>query len=306
MTDGDPARSHDIDPRYGELVPVAPGLRRMVAENPSRFTFRGTGTYVVGAGRVAVIDPGPKLPAHIDALADALAGETVTAILVTHTHLDHSPAARPLQARLGGPEAVPIYGCGPHAGGDPAVRVEEGADRAFAPDRQLADGETVADAGGGWTLEAVHTPGHTANHLCFAWREAGALFSGDHVMGWSTSVISPPDGDMAAYLASLERLRARPETRYYPTHGGPIADAHAHVDALVAHRRARERQILAAIADGRETVPEMVDAIYTDIPESLKPAAARSVLAHLVMLADEGRVACDRDAPDLAARYRPA
>lgn len=296
-----------FEPHYGECVAVAPGLRRVVAENPSKFTFFGTGTYIVGEGEVAVIDPGPRLSAHIGALEAALAGERVTAILVTHTHLDHAPAARPLQERLGGPAAAPIYAYGPHADGDPTVRVEEGADFDFAPDIPMADGERVA--GPGWTLEAVHTPGHTSNHLCFAWAEAdtpgGALFSGDHVMGWSTSVISPPDGDMADYLAALETLRARSESRYYPTHGAPIENAHDFVDAFIAHRRARETQILEALAAGAETIPALVERIYTDIPEGLKIAAGRSVLAHLMMLTTAGRVDCSTGSPSLESRYRP-
>lgn len=302
--------NRDFDPQYAVSVDVAPGLRRVTAENPGPFTFTGTGTYIIGRGSVAVIDPGPDLPAHIAALDRALEGERIAAILITHTHRDHVPAARPLQALRGGPEACPIYGFGAHgagraAGVDPDDPVEEGADRGFAPDRRLADGDVVE--GDGWSVEAVHTPGHTANHLCFAWREGddgrGALFSGDHVMGWSTSVISPPDGDMAAYFAALETLQARPERLYYPTHGAPIEDAHAFVAAYIAHRRRREAQILAAIEAGAETVPQMVERIYTHIPAGLKPAAGRSVLAHLVMLADEGRVRVAGEKADARARY---
>ncbi|MBP5858966.1 MBL fold metallo-hydrolase [Marivibrio halodurans] len=296
-----------FEPRYGECVTVAPGIRRVVAENPGPFTFHGTGTYILGEGHVAVIDPGPDLPAHIAALDRALAGETIEAILITHTHRDHVPAARPLQALRGGPGHCPIYGHGPHGGSRGADAVEEGADHGFDPDIRIGDGAVVT--GTGWSVEAVHTPGHTSNHLCFSYREAvepeGAFFSGDHVMGWSTSVISPPDGDMADYLAALDKLLARPETRYYPTHGAPIDDAHAHVAGFIAHRRDREAQILATIAEGRETVPAMVDRIYTDIPPGLKPAAGRSVLAHLEMLVADGRVVSDTGTATAGARYRP-
>ncbi|MEQ8604875.1 MAG: MBL fold metallo-hydrolase [Marivibrio sp.] len=302
----------DHEPEYGRLVTVAPGVRRVTAENPGPFTFTGTGTYILGEGSVAVIDPGPDLPDHIAALHRALDGERVAAILITHTHRDHVSAARPLQALRGGPAACPIYGFGAHGAGadagiDPDDPVEEGADRGFAPDRLLADGEAVE--GESWSVEAVHTPGHTANHLCFSYREGdggrGVLFTGDHVMGWSTSVISPPDGDMAAYLASLAKLKARPERIYYPTHGAPIEDAPAFVAAYIAHRRAREAQILAAVEAGAETIPEMVDRIYTHIPAGLKPAAGRSVLAHLVMLAAEGRVVAAEGRASARARYRP-
>lgn len=285
----------EFTPRYGDCVTVAPGIRRVVAKNPGPFTFYGTGTYILGQGHVAVIDPGPDLPAHIDALDRALADEVVEAILITHTHRDHVPAARPFQARRGGVDACPIYGYGPHGGDRADAAVEEGADHGFAPDIRIGDGEIIA--GTGWSVEAVHTPGHTSNHLCFSYREAaapeGAFFSGDHVMGWSTSVISPPDGDMAAYLGALEKLLHRPERRYYPTHGAPIEDAHAHVRDFIAHRKAREAQILAAIEAGCATVPAMVDRIYTDIPAGLKPAAGRSVLAHLEMLRADGRVAVE-------------
>ncbi len=293
-------------PRYGECVAVAPGIRRVVAENPGPFTFYGTGTYILGQGHVAVIDPGPELPDHIDALDRALAGETVEAILITHTHRDHVPAARPFQALRGGTRAVPIYGFGPHGGGDPDQPVEEGADFSFAPDIRIGDGDVVE--GTGWSVEAVHTPGHTSNHLCFSYREAaaaeGALFSGDHVMGWSTSVISPPDGNMSDYLNALEKLRHRAEDRYYPTHGAPIEGARDYVAHFIAHRRRREAEILDAIAAGAETVPAMVDAIYDDIPPGLKPAAGRSVLAHLEMLVAEARVESDTGDAVARARYR--
>ena len=218
---------------------MAPGIRRIVARNPSPFTFRGTGTYVVGDGEVAVIDPGPDLDEHVAALLAGLSGEQVTHILITHTHRDHSPAAAALKAATG----APTYGFGPHAGGkrgDPAV--EEGGDWDFTPDVTVHDGDAIA--GAGWRFEAVHTPGHTSNHLCFALPDQGILFSGDHVMGWSTSVIAPPDGDMSAYMASLDKLLGRRDAVYWPTHGPAITEPQAHVRAFVAHRREREAGIL--------------------------------------------------------------
>lgn len=282
---GGPAFNLNYDPRYGESVSVSPTIRRVLARNPSRFTFHGTGTYIVGgADGVAVIDPGPLRADHVDALMRALDGTPVAAILVTHTHLDHSPAARPLKQATG----APTYGFGPHAGGDAAVQVEEGADRDFAPDRAVADGDWIE--GPGWRFQAVHTPGHTSNHLCFAYAQENALFSGDHVMGWSTSVVSPPDGDMAAYLTSLQKLLDRDETVYYPTHGSPIADPKPFVESFIRHRTAREDQILGAIDAGDNTIPAMVAGMYRDVPPALHPAAARSVLSHLIKMVDEGRL----------------
>src|SRR5436190_9974775 len=234
---------------YGRLEQVAPGVRRIVARNPSPFTFRGTGTYVIGSGEVAVIDPGPDLVEHVEALLAGLSGERVTHILITHTHRDHSPAAAPLKVATG----APTYGFGPHARGrrgEPGV--EEGGDWDFVPDVRLHDGDAVS--GKGWRFEAVHTPGHTSNHLCFALPDSGILFSGDHVMGWSTSVISPPDGDMAAYLASLEKLLSRQDHAYWPTHGPAISEPQRHVRAFIAHRREREAGLIECLKAGVETV----------------------------------------------------
>jgi glyoxylase-like metal-dependent hydrolase (beta-lactamase superfamily II) len=288
----------DFTCEYGVLKPVTPLVRRLVARNPGPFTFRGTGTYIVGRGTVAVIDPGPDLSDHVDALLRALRGETVSHILVTHTHLDHSPAAAALKAATG----APTYGYGPHGGERAAGGSEAGADFDFAPDMVLRDGDAVE--GPDWRLTAVHTPGHTSNHLCFALAEERALFTGDHVMGWSTSVISPPDGDMAAYRRSLEELLERDDAVYIPTHGAPIADPKPHVRAFLAHRAEREAAILRRIAAGDETIPAMVAAIYADIDPRLHPAAARSVLAHLVELVDSGRVRSDRGTASLDARFR--
>ena len=272
---------------YGRLEPVAPGLRRIIARNPSAFTFHGTGTYVVGEGRVAVIDPGPDDTDHIAALLDGLGNEQVSHILVTHTHTDHSPGAAPLKQATG----APTLGFGRHGSGRPEAAgqaaVQDG-DLAFVPDRHLKDGDVVA--GPGWTIEAVHTPGHTSNHLCFAWREAKALFSGDHVMGWSTSVITPPDGDMGDYMASLRRLLTRDDTVYWPTHGPAITDPKAHVEAFIAHRGERESQIITELAKASATIADMVPVIYAGVDPRLYPAAARSSFAHLLHLHDEGRV----------------
>jgi glyoxylase-like metal-dependent hydrolase (beta-lactamase superfamily II) len=265
---------------YGALEPVAARIRRIVARNPGPFTFHGTGTYVVGHGKVAVIDPGPALAEHVQALLAALTGETVTHILVTHTHRDHSPAAAALKAATG----APTLGFGPH--GAVGEDVEAGADRAFAPDVVLRDGDVVE--GAGWRLAAVHTPGHTSNHLCFALPEERTLFSGDHVMGWSTTVISPPDGDMRDYMRSLARLQQRDDATYWPTHGGAIADPQAHVAALIAHRRARRDAVLAALAAGPARPADLVPTVYADLDPRLAGAAARSLLAHLIELGREG------------------
>jgi len=288
----------DLSFEYGRLESIAPGLRRIVADNPSPFTFKGTGSYVVGSGEVAVIDPGPDLVEHIEALLAGLAGERVTHILITHTHRDHSPAARMLKEATG----APTFGFGPHAGGvrgEPGS--EEGGDWDFVPDVALRDGERVD--GSGWHFEAVHTPGHTSNHLCFALADSGILFSGDHVMGWSTSVISPPDGDMAAYMASLDKLLGRRDAVYWPTHGPAITEPAAHVRAFIAHRREREAGILDCLAAGPARIDAIVERLYVGLQPGLRRAAGRSVLAHLVDLVTRGRVVSD-GSPTLDSEYR--
>lgn len=279
----------DMTFEYGKADRVSPMIRRVVAENPSAFTFHGTGTYIIGQGAVAVIDPGPLLASHVDALERALGPERVTHIVITHTHRDHSPAARPLKEATG----APTYGFGPHGSGrwDGGGEVEEGADRSFVPDVRVRDGDRIE--GSGWTLEAVHTPGHTSNHLCYALLEENALFPGDHVMGWSTTVVSPPDGDMRAYMRSLERLQARGEEVFWPTHGPPIPEPQEFTAALLAHRREREDQITACLAGGRSTIPEMVETVYADVGRHLHAAAARSVLSHLIHMVETSRVCCD-------------
>ena len=283
-------RSLDVAP--GTLVPLSPLVSRLLAPNPGPFTFKGTGVHIIGAGRqVAVIDPGPALPGHIEALKQALGARQVSHILVTHTHRDHSPAAAALKAWSG----AQIYGVmSPAATASGEGMVDEAHDHDFAPDVTVRDGMLIG--GEGFLLECVATPGHTANHMCYALVQEKALFSGDHVMGWSTSVIAPPDGDMGAYLASLEKLAARDERIFYPTHGSPIADPKDWLEQLIAHRRLREAQILAALARGAGTVTALVEKLYPDLAPVLRPAAAQQVAAHLehleardLVIADGGR-----------------
>lgn len=298
---------------YGRVDRVAPSIRRVIAENPSKFTYRGTGTYIVGAGDVIVVDPGPELDSHRDSLAAALAGERVRGILVTHCHADHSPLSRWLAAETG----APTFGFGPHPRPDPALEpepddpdsdtvIEESTDYDFAPDHPVSHGDRL-DVLPGTGVEAVHTPGHTSNHTCWAMTLDGVrvLFSGDHVMGWSTTVVSPPDGDMAAYLESLQLVIDRADDVLWPTHGPARDDVVTYVTALVEHRRARERAVLEAVRSGLSTVPEIVAVLYADVREELHKPAGRSVWAHLVQLVAEARVEVEGSAPArLDARYR--
>ena len=293
----------DHSPAYGEAVQVAPLVQRVTAPNPSPFTFTGSGTYIVGRRRVAVIDPGPDDAGHVAALLRALAGRTVTHICVTHTHSDHSPASRPLAAATG----APILGFGPHPPADAADTAapagEEPGDWDFVPDAALAHGDVVA--GDGWTLECLHTPGHISNHLCFALAEERAVLTGDHVMGWSSTIIPPPDGNLGDYLRSLEVLIGRGERDqvYWPTHGPPIAAPLQYARALLAHRHRRTEQILACLRDGPATIPALVARMYTDTPAVLHPAAERSVLAHLIHLTEQGRVGAEPAADERATVY---
>ena len=274
----------ELDFSYGEVSEVAPGIRRVIAENPSPFTLYGTGTYILGRGEVGVIDPGPADGAHIAKLLEALEGETISHILITHTHMDHSPGCRLLQAHTD----AKSYAFGPHGAGklEQGVPVEEGGDMEFEPDELLRDGEVLT--GGDWSVECVYTPGHTSNHMCYQLRESKALFTGDHVMGWSTSIISPPDGDMGAYIASLERLLERDDAVYWPTHGPCIDDPKPHVRAFIEHRLARERQIMDCVRQGVNRIEDMVPLMYTELPEFMYPAAARSVLASMEHLVGNG------------------
>ena len=287
------------DSVYGKPVEISPLIRRVLARNPNAFTFHGTGTYIVGRGRVAVIDPGPLIDEHVTALQAALAGETITHILITHTHSDHSPAAAPLKAATG----AKTYGFGPHGAGkrDEGIDVEEGGDMDFRPDVVVRDGDTIE--GDGWTFDCLYTPGHTSNHICFGLREEKSLFSGDHVMGWSTTVIGPPDGDMAHYFASLRKLTARDDRLYYPTHGNPIRAPQAFVTKLIEHRIARERQIEECLKRGIARIPDMVAVIYSEIDKKLHPAASMSVLAHLQHMVATRRAACD-GTPSSRSTYR--
>jgi len=272
------------DAPTGKVEQVDPLIRRLLAGNPSPFTYTGTQTYIVGRGEVAVIDPGPDLSDHVAAILAATTGERIAAILCTHTHRDHSPASRPLAAAAG----APIVGCAPLALDDDGPRADAAFDFDYSPDRVLADGEAVE--GEGWILRAVATPGHTSNHLCFALDGTGSLFTGDHVMGWSTTVVSPPDGDMTAYMESLDLLLARDDAVYHPAHGPAVEKPHAHVRALIAHRRMREKQIRKRVEAGEGRIEAMVETMYRDIDPRLHPAAGRSVLAHLRDLARRGLV----------------
>ncbi|TCM19804.1 glyoxylase-like metal-dependent hydrolase (beta-lactamase superfamily II) [Novosphingobium sp. PhB165] len=269
-----------IDKPYAVSERIAPLVRRVLARNPSPFTYTGTQTYIVGdAAEVAVIDPGPADDEHIEAILHAVGSARVVAIACTHTHRDHSPAAAPLKARTG----APIIGCAALTLDDDGPRADAAFDADYRPDRVLADGETIS--GDGWTLEAVATPGHTSNHLCFALVETGAVFTGDHVMGWSTSVVSPPDGDMTAYLESLSKLYERQQdTIYFPAHGPAVEKPRQLVRGMIGHRRQRERQILKQIAAGHQSIGQMVPLMYKGVDERLWPAAGRSVLAHLIDL----------------------
>lgn len=281
---------------YGVPDQVSPLIRRVVARNPGPFTYLGTGTYIVGRGEVAVIDPGPDLPEHLDALLAATAGERVTEILVTHTHSDHSPLAHPLAAITG----ATVRGL-PAPGVDSGF--EEPDQAAFRPHAPIVDGQRVS--GPGWTLEAIFTPGHASNHVAYALIEESALFPGDHVMGWSTTVVSPPDGDMAAYFASLERVRARDFSVLWPTHGPPIVEVAPFLRAYRAHRELREAQVLGELRAGQTRIRPMVERLYANVDSRLHPAAAHSLWAHLIKLVGEGRAACDGP-PGLDSEYRPS
>lgn len=286
----------DIARPYAVAEGVAPLVRRVLARNPSPFTYTGTQSYVVGDGaQVAVIDPGPDEPEHLDALIEAIGEARLVAICCTHTHRDHSPAAAPLSARTG----APIIGCAALTLDDDGPRADAAFDPGYTPDRVLGDGDSIS--GEGWTLTAVATPGHTSNHLCFALEETGALFTGDHVMGWSTSVVSPPDGDMSAYLESLTKLYAREQDRVYlPAHGPAVEKPRQLVRGMIGHRRSREKQIQRQIEAGRRRIADMVPAMYKGVDERLWPAAGRSVLAHLIDLEKRGIVVRDGEEWELA------
>jgi len=304
----------DKDPAASQTAEMLePGIRRLTCPNPGPMTFSGTQTYILGQGAVAVIDPGPDIPAHRAAILAALGpGERVGTILITHSHVDHSPGAAPLAAATG----AEVLAFGPHGAGLSArmhalaasgaqLGGGEGADRAFAPDRALADGERVA--GDGWAVRALHTPGHLSNHLAFAVEEGaapGAVFSGDHVMAWATTMVSPPDGDMAAFMASLKRMQGRGDRIYYPGHGAPVRAPDSMLAHQIAHRAGREAQILAALSRMGPSAPAaLTAAIYADVDPRLHPAAARNVFSALIGMLEDGRAAHDGQlSPDAVFR----
>ena len=295
-------RSFDLAP--GRVEEVVPGVRRIVADNPGPFTFKGTLTYILGRGKVAIIDPGPEDENHVRAVLDAVRGESVTHIFVTHTHRDHSPATPAIKAATG----ATVYAEGPHRASRPlnageAPRMEASNDTDFRPDHALADGDVVS--GDGWSLEAVTTPGHTANHMAFALKDSELMFSGDHVMGWSTTIVAPPDGAMADYMGSLNKLTGRKESVYLPGHGGAIREAPRFVAGLILHRKAREASILHRLAKGATDIATIVRAVYIGLDPRLVKAAGFSVLAHMEDLVARGAVATDGP-PSINGVYRLA
>ncbi|MBL8543688.1 MAG: MBL fold metallo-hydrolase [Hyphomonadaceae bacterium] len=279
----------DMDFTYEEAQQVSPLIRRLVANNPGPFTYKGTGVYIIGRGEVAIIDPGPNTQEHLDALLRAVAGERVTHIFVTHRHNDHSPAAHPLAKLTGAKVYASMIPPKPSACDE--LRLEAGDDHVFQPDLDVKDGDRFS--GPGWTLEAVGTPGHTANHMAYALLEENALFPGDHIMGWSTTIIGPPDGDMSEYLASLAKVRDRDFVTLWPTHGPPVREVRPFVQAYLDHRLDREAQVLAQLESGKRLIKDMVVEMYADVDKRLHPAACHSVLAHMVRLVELGRAGCD-------------
>jgi glyoxylase-like metal-dependent hydrolase (beta-lactamase superfamily II) len=295
-------KSFDLVP--GQAKQVAPGVRALVANNPGPFTYKGTVSYIVGNGKVAILDPGPDDDTHIGALLDAVRGETVTHIFVTHTHRDHSPAVPTVKAATG----AKVFAEGPHRLARPlhigeTRRLDASADMDFAPDVKLADGDVVS--GDGWTMEAITTPGHTANHVAYAFKEADLLFAGDHVMAWSTTIVAPPDGAMTDYMASLQKLARRGEPIYLPSHGAPVRDAQRYVQFLIKHRQGREASILHRLGKGAADIPTIVKAVYIGLDPRLVGAAALSTLAHMEDLVARGIVATD-GLPSIESTYRLA
>lgn len=271
-----------MDAPYAKLEQLGPGIARVLAHNPSAFTYYGTQTYLIGNDELAVIDPGPDLPEHVDALEEAIGGRPVVAIMCTHTHRDHSPASRPLAERTG----APLIGCGALALETVGPRADASFDGDYRPDRVLEDADLLEVDGR--VITAVATPGHTSNHLCFAYE--GALFTGDHVMGWSTTVVVPPDGDMAAYMQSLDKLRRRSDSIYYPAHGPPVTNPQQYVRHLIGHRMQREKQILRLLGEKPRPIPDIVTNAYPGLDPRLVPAAGGSVYAHLLDLERRGVV----------------
>jgi glyoxylase-like metal-dependent hydrolase (beta-lactamase superfamily II) len=289
----------EMDFEYGVPQQVSPLIRRVIANNPGPFTFTGTGVYIIGKGEVAVLDPGPDSAENLDMLMRATAGERITHIFVTHSHMDHSPAAHPLAERTG----AKVYACSlpPVPTDTSGVRMEAGDDLSFRPDVAVKDGDRFS--GSGWTIGAVSTPGHTSHHMAYALLEENALFPGDHIMGWSTTVISPPDGDMTAYIKSLEKIRDRDYATLWPTHGPPVREVRPFIEAYLEHRLERERQVIAQLEQGKRLIKDMVAVIYADVDKRLHPAACHSVLAHMVRLVELERATCDGP-PGVDSEYR--
>ncbi len=287
----------DIKFEYEKVTQVSPLIQRVIANNPGAFTYTGTGVYIIGGDECAVLDPGPHTEAHFDALKKVLEGRKVKYVLVTHSHMDHSPLAHPLAEWAG----CEVLAGGPAIPTESDVRMEAGDDLSFQPHETIQDGQLFS--GDGWTIEAVATPGHTSNHFCYALKEENALFSGDHIMGWSTTVISPPDGNMGDYFDSLEKVHARGYSTIWPTHGPPITDVKPFVQAYIDHRRKRESAIIERLKAGDTKIPTMVKSIYKDVDKRLHPAACHSVLAHIVHLVDTGRAQASSPVLNLKTEY---
>ncbi len=278
--------THELDFKYATSKEVLPGIRRIVAPNPSPYTLHGTGTYIIGSGEIAIIDPGPNISSHIDAIINETKGEKITHILVTHTHADHSPAAKPLANLTGGV----VMGYGPHGNEEG----EEGADLNFVPDHLIRDNEIIK--GSNWELECIHTPGHTSNHICYSLKGTRAVLTGDHIMGWSTTLVSPPDGNMKDYFASLEKMLFREDEYYIPSHGEMIKNPKRFVTALIGHRKMRERQIKKYLHHNQISyIPDLVSKMYPNLDKRLIKAAGQSVLAHLLHMQDLGDVKFSED-----------
>ena len=294
-----------FDPQHGKPVTIAPGVRRLTCHNPGPLTFHGTNSYIIGEGDVAILDPGPADDAHIAALLKATAGERISHILISHSHADHSPGAALLKAQCD----APVLAEGPHR---PARSLYEGeinpldasGDTSLVIDQTLAEGELIE--GAGWALEVIATPGHTANHISFAFTDGSGLFSADHVMAWSTSIVAPPDGSMADYMASLHKLMERQDAIYWPGHGGPVIDPQPFLVQLKAHREAREAALLERLHAGDETIAQMVAVVYRDVDPSLHGAAALSMFAQIEYLVARGLIDCREGVPSLGGHYHPA
>lgn len=300
-----PKFNRQFDPCYGGAIELAPGVRRVTCNNPGPFTWLGTNSYIIGEGDVAILDPGPADERHIAALLEATKGETISHILISHSHADHSPGARLLRQHCD----APIYAEGPHRPARPLHMgemnpLDASADMDLVIDHRLDDGELIQ--GSGWALEAIKTPGHTVNHLAFAFADGSGLFSADHVLAWSTTIIAPPDGSMADYMASLEKLMGREDPVYWPGHGGSLEEVQPFLKDLKLHRQQREAALLDRLDAGDETIEQMVSIVYRDVEKSLHGAAALSMFAQVEYLCARGLVVCLSDQPSLDARYRLA